>query len=162
MILYIHSRNFSIYQIQAMDQNLMEKFKCVSPIHTNLPNERQCTLNSSMRNPYIDFLRSDVFDSYCSIPCASMGIIFQTSNIEKPSMNEAQVKFYFKTYIKKNSSFWSYSLISLLGEVGGYVGLLLGISVLDVAKLFGNVFNVLTKDVTCPLSCRYKKTSSVQ
>ena len=143
-----------------MDQNLIGKFKCVSPIHTNQPNERQCSLNSSMRNSYIDFLRSDVFDSYCSVPCASMGIIFQTSNIETTSKDEAQVKFYLKTYIKKNSSFWSYSLISLLGEVGGYVGLLLGISVLDVAKLFGNVFNALTKDVTC--SCRCKKTNPVQ
>ena len=145
-----------------MDQNLIGKFKCVSPIHTNQPNERQCSLNSSMRNSYIDFLRSDVFDSYCSVPCASMGIIFQTSNIEITSKDEAQVKFYFKTYIKKNSSFWSYSLISLLGEVGGYVGLLLGISVLDVAKLFGNVFNALTMDVTCPFSCRCKKTNPVQ
>ena len=145
-----------------MDQNLIGKFQCVSPIHTNRPNEMQCTLNSSMRNSYIDFLRSDVFDSYCSVPCASMGIIFQTSNIETTSKDEAQVKFYFKTYIKKNSSFWSYSLISLLGEVGGYVGLLLGISVLDVAKLFGNVFNALTMDVTCPFSCRCKKTNPVQ
>ena len=50
--------------------------------------------------------------------------------------NEAYVKFYIKDEIQVKKSHFSYSEVSLLAEVGGYVGLLLGVSLMDIASLF--------------------------
>ena len=45
------------------------------------------------------------------------------------------LKIYFQHDIKVSKSYWSYSGLSLLAEVGGYVGLFLGISVQQVSNV---------------------------
>ena len=125
---------------QAMDEYFLKHFGCVCPLQTNKPEELHCDFNHTHLGIYLNFLDSKVFDGYCQIPCTSMEINFHTSNIDsnKPK-DEAIVKFYFKNFVKVNTSFWSYTMISLLGEVGGYVGLLLGVSLLDIATIIKKV-----------------------
>ena len=48
-------------------------------------------------------------------------------------------KIFPTTQIQK--SIYSYNFISMIAEIGGYTGLLLGISVLDISKIFNNYLN---------------------
>ena len=47
--------------------------------------------------------------------------------------NETYVRFYIKDQIKVMKSYLSYTEVSLLAEVGGYVGLFLGTSMNQIA-----------------------------
>ena len=125
-----------------MDDYMISNYGCVSPIHSDKLWIKQCNLNSSMKTSYMDFLRNKVFFQRCLMPCASMMVNFQTSNINQAPRDEAQVKFYFKNYVKIVTSHWSYSFISMLAEVGGYVGLLLGMSLLDISLTLAKCFQL--------------------
>ena len=57
--------------------------------------------------------------------------------------NEAFVKFYIRDEIQVKKSRLSYTEVSLLAEVGGYVGLLLGVSLMDISALFNKVFKII-------------------
>ena len=59
--------------------------------------------------------------------------------------NEAYVLFYIKDQIELKKSYLSYSKVSLLAEVGGYVGLLLGVSLMDISVLFDNFFKFINQ-----------------
>ena len=50
-----------------------------------------------------------------------------------------QLHFIFQKYIKVTTSYWSYSGLSLLAEVGGYVGLFLGVSVNQISDIFERI-----------------------
>ena len=51
-------------------------------------------------------------------------------------LEKGRVKIYFKTQINVRKNVVSYDEVNLLAEIGGYIGLLLGLSLLDIAKLF--------------------------
>ena len=69
----------------------------------------------------------------CAKPCATMGVYFGFPIVDKAGYPElAYVKLYFKTQINVRRSFLDYTSLSLFGEVGGYIGLLLGFSFLDL------------------------------
>ena len=71
------------------------------------------------------------------LPCASMevnfGVLFSDNdrNDEKSYM-----KIYLKSSVKFQQTIYDYTLLSLLAEVGGYMGLLLGVSLADITILF--------------------------
>ena len=44
--------------------------------------------------------------------------------------------FYFRRSVKVTREFVLYTVLSLVAEVGGYVGLLLGFSVFNIASVF--------------------------
>ena len=94
-----------------------------------------------MKKEYWDLFSNDVFEYNCSMPCATMGVSFSPINYGKTNSNEAYVKMYLLSVIKVQTSYWSYSIISLLAEVGGYLGLLLGMSLLDVTKIIDWLYN---------------------
>ena len=71
-----------------------------------------------------------------------MVVTFPPYGSDSGSQNEAFVKFYLKNIIRIQSSFWSYTPINLLAEIGGYVGLLLGMSLLDVTKVISWLLNL--------------------
>ena len=54
--------------------------------------------------------------------------------------DSAYAKLYFKSQVQVQRSVLSYSETSLLAEVGGYIGLLLGFSLLDVARILKKIF----------------------
>jgi hypothetical protein len=49
--------------------------------------------------------------------------------------SEALVRLYFNSEIQIQQSILAYTVLSLLAEVGGYIGLLLGVSFLDMANI---------------------------
>ena len=56
--------------------------------------------------------------------------------------NETFVKFYIKDQIQVRESYLSYTVVSLLAELGGYIGLIIGVSMMDIATLIDKMFGI--------------------
>ena len=63
-------------------------------------------------------------------------IISDIDNSKKSTM-----KMYFKKMIQVRRSYLAYSIISMFAEIGGYLGLLLGYSLLDLTNILDKIFN---------------------
>ena len=87
----------------------------------------------------------------CYRPCDYMDVSFGYPSIyDIADDDESSLTFYFKTSIPVRQSHLAYPQSSLLAEIGGYMGLLLGFSILDFAKvvdLFCNRIKSLGKRV---------------
>ena len=93
----------------------------------------------------------------CAKPCATMGIYFgvptMASNNEK---NKSYIKMYFKTQINVRESHLDYTALSLFGELGGYMGLLLGISFMNTTALFHMAIQYFIKKLQFKYNFRNK------
>ena len=54
------------------------------------------------------------------------------------------LKIYLKSNIKFQQTIYDYTLLTLLAEIGGYTGLLLGISVSNITTLLEKMFQWLS------------------
>ena len=59
--------------------------------------------------------------------------------------NETYVRFYMKDQIQVKTSILSYTKVSFLAEVGGYIGMLLGVSLMDFASLIDQMFAIINQ-----------------
>lgn len=84
---------------------------------------------------FIALYQGGVRDTACIQPCTTM-----TVNLGYPvkdtGSSMARIKFYFKSNIKVYTSSFGYSALSMLADVGGYIGLLLGYSCKDLSAVF--------------------------
>ena len=55
-------------------------------------------------------------------------------------MNEAYVKLYLKTKVRIKKTVIYYDSTTFAAEIGGYVGMFLGVSLVDIAILFNSCF----------------------
>ena len=126
-----------------MDDFYLNKYGCVMPFHTTKTTEKQCLPNVTMREEYLEFLFNKVFESICHMPCGAMEVTFPSISLDKTgSENETYTKVYFLHAVKIQTILQNYTIITFLAEVGGYMGLLLGMSLLDTHKLFHWFYNV--------------------
>ena len=118
-----------------MDHYFFKNHGCVFPPLTNNPNQTHCIIDISHRVTF-QSVSIKYFHDFCPMPCEKMKVNFAGhDSIDHNGVeNEAYVKFYFKDQIQVKKSHLSYSKVSLLAEVGGYVGLLLGVSMMDIAS----------------------------
>ena len=82
----------------------------------------------------------------CPSPCATMTFSFGIPDTQPRVKDKYQYKVYFKRYIGVTKESLKYPVESLIAEVGGYLGLLLGVSVLDclvLPKKFHHLWNSL-------------------
>ena len=130
-----------------MDFQFLTNLGCVFSLRTKQPSKPHCTVDSSLFRKY-NIFRKKAFDTYCSNPCAKMDVSMITTSINtKHSKNEAMANFYFQYRIKVSRALFRYNELTLLAEVGGYLGLLLGISLLDIAKVFEWSMSLMQKRV---------------
>ena len=72
----------------------------------------------------------------CPRPCQQYIIGFSNKEISwSNSIRPATLRMEFPKYIRVSSSSYSYTLLELLAEVGGYVGLFLGVSINQISDL---------------------------
>ena len=126
-----------------MDKQFLEEFECICPIRTNsYDTEKHCLLNSSYYKHYGIFEHNSL-DEICPLDCSSMTIIFTVSDVDQNdgNLNEAYAKIYFKNHIKVSKSIVGYTEISLMAELGGYIGVLLGISLMDTSYIVNYIID---------------------
>lgn len=75
----------------------------------------------------------------CPIPCQFITHSILSKNLMNTNQNYSNAVFWFKPLIKKSTSRIPYGGLELLGEVGGYVGLFLGLSVFQVRFLIDKI-----------------------
>ena len=125
----------------------MDVFNCTSPYFTNFPN-MTCNFGSFLPEDHQKF--KEMYETtkrmawaQCPLPCMTMDIYFGYPIHDITYPNEAYVKFYFKSTTHISKSILAYTDISLFAELGGYLGLLLGFSLLDLTKLVNFCYNSL-------------------
>ena len=81
----------------------------------------------------------------CISPCATIPLTFGLPDTSPYSNGSFHQRVYFKKFIPVLKEVPKYPFESLVAEVGGYLGLLLGVSVLDFLKVPDHVWNFFRK-----------------
>ena len=123
-------------------------FGCSVPWHpTNLSKSGERI--EICRDPKLGAKAMDQFMNYHdsswtkdSVPCAwyeiNLGIPDVGENENKPDIGH--IRFYLKTKIKQKSIVIYYDSTTFAAEIGGYVGMFLGVSLVDFAIIFDSAF----------------------
>ena len=91
----------------------------------------------SLNKYFSEAFHDEVQSKYCSNPCTTLTTTYGLPFIGKRSnvTRDAFVKLYLIPTIKVRRSVPAYDLVQLIAEFGGYLGLCLGFSLLDLYKL---------------------------
>ena len=81
-------------------------------------------------------IRSD-----CDSPCATMQVSAKGNNITPAKSGKPQLVLYFQSRIQIGTEHYLYTLLSFFAEVGGYVSLILGYSLLNIAEVIVAAFD---------------------
>ena len=119
----------------------MDKIGCTTPFGLELDNI--CTeQNKSLEalEMFLDILLNQK-KTKCPYPCNFLiNRITTTKYRDQTSVDKIMLTF--DEYIKVTTSNYGYTELELLAELGGYVGLFLGISVFDLRLVFNKIFNI--------------------
>ena len=84
----------------------------------------------------------------CAVPCEAVTVSVSGKNTKNTSNSYGRAYFYFAPRVVTNEEKFFYGFVSTLAEIGGYVGLLLGVSLLHLASLI----NRCEKNIICDIS----------
>ena len=148
--------NEKSYQLDDCNSNgtekkSMEMIGCTSPYALN--KTKICTDATKARKAadiYTEFMdySNDLVDvknfEGCYYPCSYFVVSGKNSRTMKmgPTYKYAEVYLKFEQLIKETKSYYAYSGLSLIAEIGGYVGLFLGISINQLTVLW-DILDVL-------------------
>lgn len=144
--------DLSFYEIIAHEND--KKFNCTVPFHPP-------TLSSRTRNMieicpdsrrgrgalsnYRSFVQTGP-SSPNMRPCSGMDVFLGLPDIDSGSKDEAYIRLYLKTDIKIKSIILYYDSNTLFAEIGGYLGMLLGFSLLDFTSIVnGALFKIIVR-----------------
>lgn len=128
----------------AHDQLFQESLKtlgCTTPFGTN--KEYICTNVSKAQNA--TELYANYFEGYIDTCLTSCTLTNIRTTLTKEAFHGVltgdgkkvgMMEITFRKLIKVTSSYYTYTALSLVAEIGGYVGLFLGVSVFHVTSLF--------------------------
>ena len=118
-----------------LDKKSLEMFGCTSPFGPNKDKICNDYENGSKVMKLYEKAMSMNVDN-CHSPClfASTKTTKTDEQFQK-KLKERKVRIFAKEYIEVKEAYHLYSFLSMIAEVGGYVGLFLGVSVNQVSKL---------------------------
>ena len=126
--------------INALDKRALKSIGCTFPTLTKLTskacdakmmNETQSKL---LHNYKLFKSQSEVLD--CALPCSTMNVALGIPKYDKYPEDKVRAKVYFKRSVTEKRNIVPYDWVSLMAEIGGYVGLLLGWSLMDLRTIF--------------------------
>ena len=126
----------------------MEKIGCTTPFGLELDNI--CTVKKKSLEAASLFWKilGNVEEvKECQYPCHFLMNWITTTGYtsthkNKTSNDDDRILLRFDKYIKVTTSSYGYTELELLAELGGYVGLFLGLSVFDLRLVFNKIFNI--------------------
>ena len=130
--------------LENLEKAMEEKFGCHffnSSNHDLLCNGRN--VKDQYKNDFgVEFhhLFRKVRNNFCPKPCETLGITYGIPvESDNEVENEALIRLYFKQQISSRKSAYSYEYNSVIADIGGYLGLLLGFSILDVTLVIEKI-----------------------
>ena len=137
--------------INGLDKRAMDSIGCTFPTLTNLKelscdakfiNESQAQL---LKKQNIFRAKSSMED--CPLPCSTMNVFLGFPKYNKVySAAKARAKIYFKRRVTEKKNVVPYDWVTFLAEIGGYMGLLLGWSMLDLTSVFKTITNSFNRN----------------
>ena len=133
-----------------INEELEKNFSCTVPFLPTIRSNFTGNISEICNEPnksmsavrLYDFLRASGQSNICGTPCEGMDVYLGLPFISKTEHNWGHIKIYLKSTVKIKRTVLDYTFLSLVAEVGGYVGLLLGIS---VVKLVTNMNSFCTQ-----------------
>ena len=116
-----------------LDKKSFEMFGCTSPFGPNKDNIcKDDEKGSKVMELYKETMKNNVDE--CNNPCW-FSSTKTTKTDEYSRYGVGDVVIYVKENIEVKEAYYLYSILSMIAEVGGYVGLFLGVSVNQVSQL---------------------------
>ena len=104
---------------------------------------RNQTLGAKANAQFHDF--HDSSWSKEAVPCAWYDVNLGIPDFGENTSDRAHIRFYLKTKIKQKSIVIYYDSTTFAAEIGGYVGMFLGVSLVDFAIVFDSAFFVMIR-----------------
>ena len=119
----------------------MEKHGCTTPFSNY--QENICTENITGKQAlehFEDLSDERKYIEQCLNPCEHMKL---SATYLAARGNRTDFSMNFYQYIKVAEASYSYTELELVAEIGGYVGLFLGVSVIDINQIFSKLLNYI-------------------
>ena len=153
------TKNFDDVLYGRINEKLEEKLNCTVPFLPAIESKLTGNITKICETPNqslkavreYDYLRASGQSTIGDTPCTGMDIYLGLPFISKTDKNVGYIKLYLKSTVKIKSTVLDYQFLSLVAELGGYVGLLLGISCVKILITLNSVFmrNLEQKIVKC-------------
>ena len=112
---------------EELEKYLIKDFGCTPPFFEN--KEKICT-NETISKQVWKYWNSKKYNTKCPDPCRAIEMIKAIEMENKITKNiMSGLKLYFHHRGKVVKSYYAYSGLSLIAEIGGYFGLFLGVSI---------------------------------
>ena len=119
----------------------MEKYGCTTPFSTFQENICRENITGKQALEHFEDLSDErKYIKECLNPCEHMKLS-ATYLAARGNRNDFSMNFY--QYIKVAEASYSYTELELVAEIGGYVGLFLGVSVIDINQIFSKLLNYM-------------------
>ena len=119
-------------------QRSMDELGCTTPFGLNksyiCTDKNKSESAMSLYKSYFGTRYEKKHRSACPKPCEIFTI--RTRQVTAWDFGTTGATIEFNEYIKKGTAYYSYTTLSLIAEVGGYVGLFLGCAIIQVSQLF--------------------------
>ena len=121
----------------------MKTVGCTTPYGLNL--DHICTDLENAEKAWKIYEREHSNTS-CSYPCSYLGSFLSSKNTVPPRKGKRELLMTFKEYIKNHTSTCTYSGLDLFAAVGGYLGLFLGGSILNISNVVSSIIKKLIRN----------------
>jgi hypothetical protein len=132
-----------------MEEKMLEQFGCTVPW---VPNKDNICKNKNESKLAQDWYYKNRFNQngICNKNCLFTNVILVPTTMKnRNGPNAYEVSLIFKSEIKKSSEYLLYSDLSMLAKTGGYLGLLCGVSAVNISAIFSwlitSIRNILSK-----------------
>ena len=132
------------------DKSFMDQFGCYYPMFSAQNETLKFCNISDLDIEQLKRFRALFHDNFyvrnntpCSTPCAQMELFFGFPVIQPFGKASYNLKMYFKSNIIVKKSQVAYPTESFLAEMGGYLGLFLGFSMMDIHGLFKKIIEMM-------------------
>ena len=132
------------------DDRFYQEFGCLHPLIKKDLTKPVCNIGelSLVEKLRFSALHEELFEyrgqDDCISPCSNIPLNFGVPDKSPYENGSFHYRVYFKKFISVQKEISKYPFESFVAEVGGYLGLLLGVSILDFLKvpdIFVNLFN---------------------
>lgn len=140
------SNNYDDCITKEIDQSILMEFGCTSPFGLNLDDicKDSEKKNERLISKMMEFENVKYPPNNCTHPCSYLKIKSITS-IFSTGDPRGHLTLNFQSAVTVTKSEYSYNMLSMIAEIGGYVGLFLGYSVLQISCLLDKAMLLMTK-----------------